>query len=225
VRDTLGFKLILSSDGGGKGEWSPEQLPNKSSVSVSVEGSQTFYPLGTSNEAWCADGVLGCNGTVCVQKETCFPGGDMQELENITGPTQCCEVCAKLSACAGFTFRPPHCLLKSKISHPADSGCTSGYKRGHAPALPTPAPAPSPPAVEMVLYNVVSDPGERTTLSTTDPANAAIVAKLQKVVDDYAKTKVPQAQADPKCPKFSGLNTTDPTGAAQKYIGPWCDGF
>jgi len=36
VRDTDGFKLILSASGGGAGMWSRQQLPNASSMSVSV---------------------------------------------------------------------------------------------------------------------------------------------------------------------------------------------
>jgi hypothetical protein len=158
VRDTAGFKLILAPDGGGKGEWSPEQLPNKSSVSVSVEGSQTIYPLGTA--AWCVGGLLGCHGTICLQNNTCYPGGDLKPMANISGPTQCCEICAKNSACVAFTYRGSNpathrCLLKSSIGAPSSSRCTSGYKQGHAPAPPSPAPAPSPPPAKMVFYNVI----------------------------------------------------------------------
>ena len=61
-------------------------------------------------------------------------------------------------------------------------------------------------------------------LFTVSPGReAAIVRRLQAIVARYALTKVPQATADPSCPPFSGLNTTDPSGATKLYIGPWCD--
>ena len=82
-----------------------------------------------------------------------------------------------------------------------------------------------PPPVGPLLYDVVVDPGERVVRDKTTPANAAAVAALQAIVARYARTKVPQATSDPSCPKFSGLNTTDPSGNPAKYIGPWCDGY
>lgn len=90
-------------------------------------------------------------------------------------------------------------------------------------ALPGASPPPPPPA-GLLLYNVAVDVGERSPLDVAQPANAAAVKRLQAVADQYAKTKVPQATADPSCPEFAGINTTNPlTGESAKYIGPWCD--
>lgn len=126
VRNVEGFKLIMAADGGGKGEWSPQQLPNTSLSSVQL------LPLSPD-----LDGVVASLG-----------------------------------------------------------------------------PSPAPPA--QVLFNVVSDPGEHTSLPLS--AHTETVQSLQAIVARYAKTKVPQAQPDPTCPPFSGLNST-----RGKYIGPWCD--
>eukprot|EP00040_Diaphanoeca_grandis_P014932 m.75864 g.75864 ORF g.75864 m.75864 type:complete len:563 (+) comp24834_c0_seq1:76-1764(+) len=133
VRNVEGFKLILSDSGGGKGEWSQQQLPNTSSSS----------PLSSKQSLWTpmAYGAL------------------------------------------------------------ADRG-----------------PAPNTTAL---LYNIILDTGEHMNLSLA--AHAQVVTSLEEIVARYAETKVPQAQSDPSCPPFTGINTTDPNGNIAKYIGAWCD--
>lgn len=106
----------------------------------------------------------------------------------------------------------------------ASSVSTAGAQQWYAGGSAVEAGVAPPPA-EMLLYNVALDAGEHIELDTTTPTNAAKVIALQSVVAAYAKTKVPQATGDPACPKFTGLNTTDPSGEPAKYIGPWCDGF
>ena len=136
-------------------------------------------------------------------------------------------MCSKEPKCAGFTFRDtPHsqfctaagcaCFLKSKIPNGSPGDCVSGSS-GNAPPPPPRPPGPPGP----LLYNVESDPGERTPLPNST-ANLKIIAELQAVVDKLAQTRVPQATGDPSCPPFSGLNTTH-NGSVQLYIGPWCD--
>jgi hypothetical protein len=124
----------------------------------------------------------------------------------------------------------PSCFLKNKLVYPGSpSGCTSGYKNGSHPLPPVAPPAPpGPPAPALpegnLLYNVIADAGEHTPLDATTPEHAPIVAKLKAIAERYAKTKVPQAEGDPACPPFSGINTTAPDGTTQLFIGPWCDG-
>jgi len=125
VRDVNGWKLIVSDSGGGKGEWSVEQLPNKSLI-----------------------------------------------------PLPWTEPILQITKAAGD--------------------------------------APS-----MLLYNVHNDPGERADLPVTNDRYAAKVAALQKILASVELTRVPQARADPSCPSFSGLNTTE--NPPRLYIGPWCD--
>ena len=100
------------------------------------------------------------------------------------------------------------------------SDCVSGSSGNH-PLPPTGPPPPPPLPPGPLFYNVAADPGERTPLPNST-ANLKIIAELQAVVDTFAQTRVPQAQGDPSCPPFSGLNTTH-DGMEQLYIGPWCD--
>merc|ERR1712048_884727 len=44
LRDVHGYKLILGGDGGGKGEWSLQQLPNASSLESDTTGSSPAPP-------------------------------------------------------------------------------------------------------------------------------------------------------------------------------------
>lgn len=77
---------------------------------------------------------------------------------------------------------------------------------------------------DQLVFLLAQDPGEHNPLSTPlRPDVAAAVLSLQNIRVKYAKTAVPQAVPDPSCPKFTGLNTTDPSGNPAKYIGPWCD--
>ena len=154
-----------------------------------------------------------------MQTEMCYPNNDLEKA-NSTGAADCCTLCARTPGCVGFTWRnnapgQPNCFLKSAMADGVKSGCTSGF-----------APGIQPPPSGPLLYNVAVDVGEHTPLDVTAPANAAAVQRLQSIVDEYAKTKVPQATGDPACPQFAGINTTNPiTGEKAKYIGPWCDGF
>jgi hypothetical protein len=74
-----------------------------------------------------------------------------------------------------------------------------------------------------LVFDLPADVGERNPLSTLTAAQAAAVAALEGIAAQYAKTRVPQATGDPSCPKFSGINTTDPSGSTALYVGPWCD--
>lgn len=214
VRDTEGYKLILSDSGGGQGAWSGEQYPNAThSSSSSSSFSSPSFRIGNGISAYARAGQ--CS----MQTGTCYPGADISPM-NSTDPATCCVLCGAHPECVGFTWRnnpkgDPNCFLKSKMNDGQKGSCTSGF-----------APGGQPPPTGPLLYNVVSDAGEHTVLDPTAPQNAAVVARLQKVVADYAKTKVPQATGDPACPQFSGINTTNPiTGETAKYIGPWCDGY
>jgi hypothetical protein len=210
VRDVAGNKLILAErgGGGGKGEWSPQQLPN------ATQAAQTppAFPQQCT-----------------IQQQTCYPAHDA-ETRRVAGVAECCAAAAQNHSVVGFTFRAnpsphPNCFLKSTLINPEHSGCTSGFRVGTHPVPPGPPPGPPPPPVLQghLLYNVADDMGEHTPLDMHSSENAAIVQRLQAIVDRYALTKVPQATGDPNCPPFSGLNTTDPTGATKLYIGPWCD--
>jgi arylsulfatase A-like enzyme len=131
LRDVAGVKLIVGTSGGGKGEWSPQQLPNQTSTSL--------------------------------------PGPAEKYLD------------------------------PREVTHARQTD-------------------------DQLVFNLASDPGEHTPLSAPlPPSTAAAVATLLRIRAQYAATAVPQAVPDPSCPKFTGLNTTDPSGNTAKYIGPWCD--
>jgi hypothetical protein len=233
IRDVGGYKLMMvdSRGGGGKGEWSLEQLPNASSSTAELLADTQAYALGLGlGLASGAVQTVGQGGAAChIQTETCYPGNDLDKL--VLGTIdECCAACAANETAAGFTFRQnppgqPTCFLKRKLGKPSRTGCTSGYKAGRHPVPPAPpAPAPAPAVPEgHLLYNVISDPGERTPLDMTNPAHAAVVKKLIGIAQSYEATKVPQAVGDPACPPFSGLNTTAADGTTQLFIGPWCD--
>eukprot|EP00039_Didymoeca_costata_P006290 m.88955 g.88955 ORF g.88955 m.88955 type:complete len:535 (-) comp13198_c0_seq2:42-1646(-) len=122
VRNPEGFKIIPGGSGGGKGEWSPQQLPN---------ASWSYY--GASPEI------------MMPIREAQWQEGD-----------------------------------------------------------------------DLLMFQVETDPGEHSPL---DPSqNAAIVSSLQAIIAQYNKTKVPQQQNDPSCPKFAPINS--PKGT---WIGPWCN--
>ena len=81
VRDVQGYKLILASSGGGKGEWSPQQLPNSSSVSQDSGYDWATNSLPPSLDGgWAAAGssVSYSTGGKCQMiSGTCFPQNDL----------------------------------------------------------------------------------------------------------------------------------------------------
>ena len=150
MRSVDGFKLMLvaSNGGGGKGEWSLEQLPNASSSTVELLTETQRYALLGHGGA----GSIGAGaGAQChLQEQTCYPGNDAAQL--VLGTVdECCTACAGNASCAGFTFRQnppgqPTCFLKTVLRGASRSGCTSGYKSGSHPLPPLPpAPNPAPP--------------------------------------------------------------------------------
>ena len=64
---------------------------------------------------------------------------------------------------------------------------------------------------------------ERHSLDMNSSENAAVIVRLQAIVDRYAQTKVPQATADPSCPQLVGTNVTISPGVVKLVILPWCD--
>ena len=209
IRDVAGYKLMLvdTNGGGGKGEWSLQQLPNASSSTQELLVDTQSYAVAGMEQ------MIGSGADAChIQTGVCYPGGDLVKL--VLGTiAECCATCAGNDGAVGFTFRKnppgqPSCFLKHTLGKADSSGCTSGYKNGSHPLPPAPPPPlPGPPLPEgHLLYNVIDDAGEHTPLDATTPEHAAIVKKLQAVVDTYAKTKVPQATGDPACPPFSGIS-------------------
>ena len=170
MRSVDGFKLMLvaSNGGGGKGEWSLEQLPNASSSTVELlTETQRYALLGD-------DGSVGAGAGQChLQEQTCYPGNDAAQL--VLGTVdECCTACAGNASCAGFTFRQnppgqPTCFLKTVLRGASRSGCTSGYKSGSHPLPPLPpAPNPAPPVPSGHL------------LYSTHPTHCAAPSRLRK---------------------------------------------
>ena len=162
--------LVASNGGGGKGEWSLEQLPNASSSTVELlTETQRYALLGD-------DGSAGAGAGQChLQEQTCYPGNDAAQL--VLGTVdECCTACAGNASCAGFTFRQnppgqPTCFLKTVLRGASRSGCTSGFKSGSHPLPPLPpAPNPAPPVPSgHLLYSTHQPPPVQPHLACTRP--------------------------------------------------------
>ena len=202
MRSVDGFKLMLvaSNGGGGKGEWSLEQLPNASSSTVELlTETQRYALLGHGGAGSVGAGA----GAQChLQEQTCYPGNDAAQL--VLGTVdECCTACAGNASCAGFTFRQnppgqPTCFLKTVLRGASRSGCTSGYKSGSHPLPPLPpAPNPAPPVPSgHLLYSTCPAPNpapSRSRLCKTGPAShsASRLATHRLLTSQYFAARRP----------------------------------
>lgn len=195
VRDTQGNKMILGGDGGGKGVWSPQELPNGTAPAALDSDAAAFKPA-----------ALNCSA---VLPGVCLPGAQVGPELNTTSAGACCQACASAKGCVAWTLNldapVPGCFLHHALPEkPRRSPhCTSGS------SLPVPTePAPA-------FFDLVQDFAERVNF-TEIPSDA--VARLHAIVAKYEASKVPQKTGDPSCSKYSPQ--TSPQG---KWVGPWCD--
>jgi hypothetical protein len=133
----------------------------------------------------------------------CFRGEGNPDLRHFdaTNASACCGPCTADEKCVGYTYNLGEgtCFLKSATAHCTPRGeCTSAVVPGRTPP-PAPAPAPYPgpltcgytgkvPPAELrtkpMLFNLQTDPGERTDLAASQPAKVQeLMAKLQLYID------------------------------------------
>jgi len=141
VRDVEGFKLILGGSGGGKGEWSPKQLPGQIS-----EGNTSFAPWSNpSGQLLRASGKLlfslpedvGERNPLDISKNAKI----VSRLQNIVNKFEATKVPQASSdpSCPHFA---PRDSPKGKWIGPY----CDGKKPPSPPSPPTPPSPPSPPS-------------------------------------------------------------------------------
>ena len=236
IRDADGWKLIQGT-GGKPATWS--QPVNFTTATTTATATATATAACTTSNC-VADPLYNPFGlapadmklpspdaVVCSSNASwqphCYPNNDLS-WTTATSAGDCCAACSKQLGCGGWTFntqsgRAQNCYLKKSMGKPNSySGCISG---GAAPPTPTmpptprkPTPAP-PPANGVLLFNVMTDPGEHNDVSKENPD---IVARLGKVLNAMRATAV-QANDNLTCAKDGGKRTT-PNGT---YVIPYCN--
>ena len=172
------------------------------------------------------DGALACSTVASV----CFPGNNLRNFKsNSTDGADCCAACAADLACAGWTHNMdkdkggPDCWLKTSLAgdRHTSSACISGTN-GASPVptqTPTPSPPPTPPGLSSCpngycLYDVASDPHERTELSALHgDIVAAMIDRMDVVLETYH-----QYELDKSCGPATYANDS----VVGKAWQPWC---
>jgi len=152
------------------------------------------------------------NSRSCAAEDTdaavgiCRPGDDLVEGGVAAGSWQeCCSTCSMATGCEAWTFntgsKPTPCYLKSGYTEStSDVNCIS------SPDVPVP----------MLLFDVLSDPGETTDLSSVYPDVAEMMSAM---IDSLLESQVPEGPpANSSCPVFSWV--LDPL--VGDTWAPWC---
>ena len=193
IRDAAGWKLIQGW-GGKPSDWSTSP-PNMSRTAASSLVQQCTMPNCFGSDGLAADAILVTEPVDCTGAKTqncCYPNNDIVEhgLKNATTVAECCAACAANHRCVGWTLNKQNaaCFLKHKMEKPrCGGGCISGGAL-LPPPPPGPPPAPPlPPKDGVMLFNVVSDPGEHNDLSATNPD---IVKRLSAELDKMRESAV-----------------------------------
>jgi hypothetical protein len=193
IRDAEGWKLIQGW-GGKPSDWSssPPNMSHAQQCTMPNCFGSDEDPLELWRGGLAADAVLPLAGSVdCTGAKTqncCYPNNDIvtHGLKNATTVAECCAACAANHVCVGWTLNKQNaaCFLKHKMENPKCGGhCVSGG------ALLPPAPPgpPPPPEGGVMLFNVVSDPGEHDEVSA---ANPDIVKRLSAELDKMRESAV-----------------------------------
>jgi hypothetical protein len=178
------------------------------------------------------EGAMNCSAT----QPCCYPGGDLKGNSPVAGVTTaaaCCAACAAKAAkgCVGWTFNTANhgsprgeCFLKASMA--GKQKCTPDCLSGGALSPPGPPSPPSPPGPHphpgpppppkngVMLFNVMTDPGEHNEVSA---ANPAIVARLTAELNAMRATAVIFSDKL-NCTKGGTKNTTQGSYAVPNCV-------